>query len=148
MVDADACPVKDEILYVSRKFNVQPIFVSSYNHFSPAVNNDSKWVYVDTDREAVDMYIANNAMEDDVVITQDIGLASLVLKRGGYVLSPRGKIYREQEIEQMLQLRFLRAKQRRQGIYAKGPKQLSQKDRFAFIQSLEKILSKLAGNLD
>jgi len=135
-------------LYIARKYNVQVIFVSSFNHFSPVTEGKTNWVYVDSDKEAVDMYIVNRAAKRDVVITQDIGLASVVLRRGAYAVSPRGKIYIEREIEQMLLVRYLHSKQRKQGIYSKGPKRFSSKDRFTFVQSLEKILSKLAGNLE
>jgi uncharacterized protein len=130
---------------IARKYNIEAIFVSSYNHFSPIM--DVKWIYVDTEKEAADLYIMNNAGKNDIVVTADSGLASVLITRGVYVLSPRGKIYKEEEIANILEFRYLHAKQRRQGIYPKGLKRFSQEDLRAFIQSLEKILSKLAGNL-
>jgi uncharacterized protein len=135
--------VKNEVLFLAQKYNIEIVFVSSYKHFSPSM--EAKWIYVDTEKEAVDLYIINHAVTNDVVVTQDIGLASMLLNRGIYALSPRGKIYKEEEILNMLQFRYLYAKQRRQGMNTKGPKRFSQEDRNAFIQSLEKILSKLAG---
>lgn len=142
-VDADACPVKNEIFLLAHQFNIESVFVSSYNHFSPS--KEMKWVYVDTEREAVDLYILNHALKGDVVVTQDIGLASMLVNRGIYVVSPRGKVYEEKEMNHILYIRYLQAKQRRQGVYAKGAKRFSDEERHAFLKSFEKILSKLAG---
>ncbi|MCZ0755571.1 YaiI/YqxD family protein [Anoxybacillus sp. J5B_2022] len=142
-VDADACPVKHEIFSLARQYNVESVFVSSYNHFSH--DQTMKWVYVDTEKEAVDLYIVNHAHRGDVVVTQDIGLASMLVNRQIYVVSPRGSVYREEEMGQRLYARYLQAKQRRQGIYGKGMKRFSAEERQAFRKSFEKILSKLAG---
>ncbi|MBA2873515.1 YaiI/YqxD family protein [Thermaerobacillus caldiproteolyticus] len=143
-VDADACPVKSEIFWLARKYNILSVFVSSYNHVSRS--EEMKWVYVDTEKEAVDLYILNRAVKGDVVVTQDIGLASMLVNRGIYVISPRGKVYEEREMDNILHLRYLQAKQRRQGIYQKGAKRFSNEERRVFLQGFEKILSKLAGN--
>lgn len=143
-VDADACPVKHEIFLLARQYNVESVFVSSYNHFSH--DEAMKWLYVDAEKEAVDLYIVNRAQKGDVVVTQDIGLASMLVSREIYVVSPRGKVYTEEEMGHRLYARYLQAKQRRQGIYAKGMKRFSAEERQAFRKSFEKILSKLAGN--
>ena len=103
------------------------------------------WVYVDTEKEAVDLYILNHAVRGDVVITQDIGLASMLVNRGVHVISPRGKVYEEGEMDSALHHRYLQAKQRRQGVYPKGMKRFSDQDRRLFLQNFEKILSKLEG---
>ncbi|AEH47188.1 hypothetical protein BCV53_16935 [Parageobacillus thermoglucosidasius] len=142
-VDADACPIKDEIFSLACKYNIPSVFVSSYNHFSPL--QKMEWVYVDTEKEAVDLYILNHAAKGDVVVTQDIGLASMLVSRGVYVISPRGKVYEDGGMDDLLYFRYLEAKQRRQGVYRKGMKRFSDQDRRAFLQNFEKILSKLAG---
>lgn len=143
-VDADACPVKREIFSLARQYNVESVFVSSYNHFS--YDQGMKWVYVDTEKEAADLYIVNHAQRGDVVVTQDIGLASMLVNREIYVVSPRGTIYTEKEMGHRLYARYFHAKQRRQGVYIKGMKRFSDEERQAFRKSFEKILSKLAGN--
>lgn len=143
-VDADACPVKDEIFSFARQYNVQSVFVSSYNHFSHVA--EMEWVYVDTEREAVDLYIVNHAQKGDVVITHDIGLASLLVNRDICVMSPQGKMYSEDGIGHVLYIRYLHAKQRRQGVRMKGMKRFSDEERQTFRKSFEKILSKSAGN--
>jgi uncharacterized protein YaiI (UPF0178 family) len=142
-VDADACPIKDEIFSLACEYNIPSVFISSYSHFSPL--QKMNWVYVDTEKEAVDLYILNHAVRGDVVITQDIGLASMLVNRGVHVISPRGKVYEEGEMDSALHHRYLQAKQRRQGVYPKGMKRFSDQDRRLFLQNFEKILSKLEG---
>lgn len=140
-VDADSCPVKKEIIQIASAFSVELVFVASYAHMSnefPSV----KWAYVDSIKEAADLYIMNHISKGDIVITQDIGLASTLLAKGVYVLSPRGILFEEKEIETALELRHLSAKARRRGIYGKGPKPFSEKDRENFKQELTKLLSK------
>jgi uncharacterized protein len=142
-VDADACPIKSEIFFLAAKYNIPSVFISSYNHFSPL--QQMKWVYVDTEKEAVDLYILNHAVRGDVVVTQDIGLASMLVSRGVHVISPRGKVYKEEEMENALHHRYLHTRMRRQGMYPKGMKRFSDQDRRRFRQNFEKILSKLKG---
>ncbi|MFD2446096.1 YaiI/YqxD family protein [Bacillus sp. CGMCC 1.16607] len=143
-VDADACPVKMEIVEIANSFSVNCLFVASYAHVSTDPVR-AKWKYVDTHKEAVDFYIMNQVSKGDIVVTQDIGLASTVLPFGVYALSPRGTLYSEETIHTALDLRFLSAKARKQGIYGKGPKAFTQQDRDCFVQTLTKILSNFAG---
>ncbi|WP_027407835.1 YaiI/YqxD family protein [Anoxybacteroides tepidamans] len=143
-VDADACPVKGEIFALACQYNIKSVFVSSYNHFSH--DEEMEWVYVDTEKEAVDLYIVNHAQKGDIVVTQDIGLASMLVSREICVVSPRGKVYEEKEMGQQLYIRHLHAKLRKRGIYTKGIKRFSNEERNEFRKSFEKILSKFAGN--
>ena len=100
---------------------------------------------MDSSKEAVDLYIMNHVQTGDIVVTQDIGLASTLLLKGVYVLSPKGKSYDEKDIHTALDLRYLSAKARRKGIYGKGPKPYSREDRSRFVKELTKILSKFEG---
>lgn len=79
----------------------------------------------------------------DVVVTQDIGLASLLLPKRVYTISPWGREYKEETIATALDLRFLSAKARRQGKYEKGPKAFKAEDRKAFTKQFAEILSKI-----
>lgn len=83
-----------------------------------------------------------------MVITQDIGLASMLVNQNVYTISPRGKIFNNSDMDTSLHIRYLAAKERRNGHYSKGPKPFSNSDRIHFINSLQKILSKLAGILE
>ncbi|PLR93831.1 YaiI/YqxD family protein [Bacillus sp. T33-2] len=143
-MDADSCPVKKEIVEITSPISITTLFVASYAH----VQNDlagQNWVFVDSSKEAVDLYIMNHATCGDICVTQDIGLASTLLAKGVYVLSPRGILFDENEIQTALDMRYLSARARRQGIYGKGPKSFSQKDRERFAAELANLLSKFAG---
>lgn len=144
LVDADACPVKEEISSIGHTYQMDVYFVASYSH---VVKNEIKgtWVYVDDEKESADLYILNHARKNDVVVTQDQGLASMLVSRNVYVLSPRGKQYEESEMDMMLHMRFLSAKERRKGNYSKGPKAFSQQNRENFVHSFKKTLSNIAG---
>ncbi|QFT89885.1 hypothetical protein FIU87_14570 [Bacillus sp. THAF10] len=146
-VDADACPVKEEIKVISHTYNTGVCYVASYSHYKNDIT-DETWVYVDNAKESADLYILNHAVKHDVVVTQDIGLASMLVSRNVYVLSPRGKQYEERDMEKSLHMRYLSAKERRRGNYSKGPKAFTNNDREKFITAFEKTLSKLAGILD
>lgn len=87
------------------------------------------WKYVDTGKEEVDLYIMNH------------------VDKGVYVLSPRGNVYEEKDINLALDMRYLAAKARRQGVHSKGPKRFGQNDRDDFAKNFYSILSKFAGNL-
>lgn len=101
--------------------------------------------YVDNSKEAVDLAIMNEVKENDVVITQDIGLASTLLPKKVQVISPRGILYLEKDISIALDMRYLSAKARRRGVYGKGPKPFTEEDRQRFKKNFKRILSKNAG---
>ncbi|WP_342666998.1 YaiI/YqxD family protein [Priestia koreensis] len=143
-VDADACPVKKEISTIADVLNVAVIYVASYNQAS-AHNAEGEWKYVDAEKEAADLYIMNQAKPQDVAVTQDIGLASILVKQGVNVLSPRGRYFEEKDMSEALFMRYVSAKERRAGHYGKGPKRFTDRDRERFKETFQKLLSKLAG---
>jgi uncharacterized protein len=120
------------------------VFVASHAH-RKNTPDEGRWVYVDSEKEAADLYIMNHVRTNDILVTQDIGLASLVLPKKVYTLSPRGKVYREESIVTALDYRYVAAKERRKGNYGKGPKPFTNDDREEFSSQFEKILSKIAG---
>ncbi|MFB1080637.1 DUF188 domain-containing protein [Jeotgalibacillus sp. JSM ZJ347] len=143
-VDADACPgeVKDKILEYIHLADIR--FVATYNHYSS--NQDhALWTYIDDGSEAVDLYILNRVKRGDLVITQDIGLASLVLAKGVYAISPRGKEYNQDTIETSLSFRYLYQEERKKGRFHTGPKKVSKNDLDAFSTCLIKYLTENAG---
>jgi uncharacterized protein YaiI (UPF0178 family) len=100
-----------------------------------------KWVFVDCEKEAADLYLMNNTKKGDLAVTQDIGLSSTLLAKGVYVLSPRGIQFEEKDIQTALELRHLSAKARRRGEYGKGPKRFTEEDRLRFEKEFTKALS-------
>ncbi|WP_415783366.1 YaiI/YqxD family protein [Lederbergia lenta] len=144
-VDADACPVKTEISMIAKEENWYARFIASFDHIPNEQDKNNEWSFVDPGRDSVDLYILNEIRKGDILITQDIGLASLVLPKGVYALSPRGTDYKEETINTMLDFRFLSAKARQQGVYGKGPSPFTKEDRLNFQHSLRRLLSEIEG---
>jgi uncharacterized protein len=134
--------------------NIEVIFVASYNHTTDKTYGgrwvfvDTGWVFVDTGKEEADLYIVNHVQKKDIVITQDIGLAGLLLSKDVIVVTPRGKHYTEANVDTALQFRYLSAMERRGGKHSKGPKKFTEEDTLHFITTMKKILSKDAGECD
>lgn len=143
-VDADSCPVKQEILTLAKEYNSDVVFVASIRHMMNETM-EGTWKYVDPDAEAADLYIFNHLQKGDVLVTQDIGLAGLALSKQVHVLSPRGYIFEEDKMADELHFRHLAAKARRSGVYSKGPKAFTDADESRFIVNMKKILSEAAG---
>ncbi|MCM2677840.1 YaiI/YqxD family protein [Alkalicoccobacillus plakortidis] len=140
-VDADSCPVKEEILAYRFEPDLRIVFVMSYAHMMtlpPEVGQ----VMVDSDKEAVDLYIMNKIRASDICVTQDHALASLLLRKKVTAISPRGERYLEETIEQLLEVRYKSAQKRRRGIRTKGPKPFTMEDRNRFVKELKIILQK------
>lgn len=141
-VDADACPVKEEIVDVCQRHRVKTVFVSSYAH-QMSLPLDVETIAVDSEKEAVDIFIVNKIKKDDICVTQDHALASLLLMKGAHVLSPRGHIFMPEKMDEMLYMRHIAQKERRAGNYTKGPKRLTTVDKLHFKRQLERCIREL-----
>lgn len=139
LVDADACPVKQEISELTELYDIRSIFVASYRHLSD--RQTGEWIYVDPDPEAVDLYIASHVSKGDIVITWDMGLAAMLTNRHVYVLTPSGKVIKDEDIPTILYGRYLGKKERAQGKRTRGPKPFTDKDREEFSKALSKLLT-------
>jgi len=139
IVDGGACPVKQEIAESAAQFGVPVLMVSSYDQRLEPSEGVSV-VQVDRGSDSVDLYIVNRVRKGHIVVTQDLGLASLVLAKGGTVLSSRGEEIVEEEIGYLLERRHESAKRRRAGGRMKGPRALTDEDRHRFQQKLTKLL--------
>lgn len=142
-VDADACPVKSEVLDLAKEYGVRAVFVASIKNMMN--NPEGEWVYVDADKEAADLYIINAVNKGDIVITNDIGLAATLLSKKVVVLSAKGIQYTDYTITMLLDMRYYSAKLRRSGKHAKGPKAYTKQDRMNFLEKLDGILSRITG---
>jgi uncharacterized protein YaiI (UPF0178 family) len=142
-VDADACPVTEEIRQITARFGVPPVFVASYAGYRRDDHAEEKWIYVDQEKEAADLYIVNHACRGDAAVTQDMGLASLLTGRGISVLSIYGKQIRDQDIPQILHKRYLSYKSLQSGRKIRGPRRFSDRDRKNFSFALTNLLCRL-----
>jgi uncharacterized protein len=145
IVDADACPVKAEIVEAARRFKAHVLMVASFDHRlveEPGVTV----VQVDRSDQSADLYIANHLARSNILVTQDFGLATIGLAKRAIVLSNRGQRYTEETIDFLLESRHESAKRRRNGHYGKGPKPFTREDRENFLHSLTKVLRDLQEN--
>lgn len=141
-VDADACPVKEIIIEIAIPNNIPVYLVKSYAHFSTQDDPDGVTsIYVDSEREAADYRILSMLRPNDLVITQDYGLASLALEKNAYVLHHKGFIYTQENIDYLLEVRYQNAQARKKKMKTKGPKPLTQEDKNQFRQALIDVLT-------
>jgi len=138
-IDADACPVKQEVYRVAGRFKLKTTVVS--NTFirvpeKPLINA----VIVDDNPDAADDWIVNNIDQDDIVITADIPLASRSIKKGARVISPTGRLFTDDNIGQIVATRNLMADLRETGEITGGPPPFSKKDRSNFLQKLDELI--------
>ncbi|WNQ13471.1 YaiI/YqxD family protein [Paenibacillus aurantius] len=146
IVDADACPVKPEIVRTASAFGIEVWMVASFDHrLAPA--EGVKVIQVDRSDQSVDLYIANRIGKGDILVTQDFGLATIGLAKQAVVLSNRGQVYTDRTINFLLENRHEQAKKRRGGKHTKGPRPFTDEDRQRFQQTLTKVLKVLQENL-
>ncbi|NHN30924.1 YaiI/YqxD family protein [Paenibacillus sp. S3N08] len=142
IVDADACPVKPEIVKAAAPFAVDVVMVASFDH-RLAPMDGVQIVQVDRSDQSADLYIANRIAAGDILVTQDFGLAALALGKKAIALSNRGQQYTDRTIDFLLDRRHEQAKQRRGGKHSKGPRPFTDEDRHYFLQTLTKVLQGL-----
>jgi uncharacterized protein YaiI (UPF0178 family) len=145
IVDADACPVKEEISLAAVRFGIPAWMVSSYNHRLPELPGVTNF-QVDASDQSADLFIANRLAPGDVLVTGDYGLATIGLAKRAIVLSPRGSMYTNENIDRLLEERHQSAKRRRAGGRTKGPKPFTSEDRDKFLHVLTKVLRGLQEN--
>ncbi|MGO5065215.1 YaiI/YqxD family protein [Clostridium sporogenes] len=114
LVDADACPGRDIIEQVAKKYNLNVIMFCDINH----VLNSSYSIirYVDHGFQSVDMVLINEVKENDIIITQDFGVAAMALGKKANAINPKGYIFSNDNIDRMLFERHISSKMRRAGI--------------------------------
>ena len=153
-IDADACPVTRDALALARKARA-PVVVAGNTtqnlerHVrpddprSPMEAHGGFWVEtlaVGVGADAADFAIAERLKPGDIVVTQDIGLASMVLGRGAAAIGVRGHVYRKETIDMQLFIRHEEKKVRRAGGRTKGPAAFTDEDRERFRDNLRRLL--------
>jgi uncharacterized protein YaiI (UPF0178 family) len=139
LVDADACPVKQEVYRVARRYGLGVILIANSPMNLPQ-EDGINLVVVDGQMDAADDWIVCHAARNDIVITGDIPLAARCLKIGARVLEPRGYVFTETTISNALANRDLMTYLRNTGIDTRGPASFQKRDRSLFLQSLDKIV--------
>jgi len=138
-VDADGCPVKDEVYRVARRHGLGATVVSNARMRIP--EEDRFTLVVVGDRfDAADDWIVEHAGRDDIVVSADIPLASRCLKKGSVVLDQRGGAFTEDNIGAALAGRELSAHLRDLGTLTGGPPPFSARDRSRFLHRLDETI--------
>lgn len=141
-VDADGCPVRDEILRVAKRCGLKTTFVANTGLTLPN-REDVRLVVVSAGADVADDWIAERVEPDDIVITTDIPLADRCIKQGAHVLDARGRELTDDDIGQALASRDLMEHLRGTGMMTGGPRPFAPKDRSQFLQGLDRIVQRL-----
>ena len=142
LVDADACPVKDEICKVAYRHEVPAVIVSNSHFRVPDHPLISRQVVSDG-FDAADDWIAEQASRHAVVVTADILLADRCIKAGATVISPSGKPFTANSIGSAVATRAIMADLRAGGDIVGGPAPFAKSDRSRFLSALDEALVRL-----
>lgn len=142
-IDADACPVTREALTIARRRKVPVVMVAN------TTQNLERWtaregveaISVSGGRDAADFVIVEQLSPGDVVVTQDTGLAAMVLGRGAAAISPRGRVHSALTIDMDLAVRHAEQVHRRAGGRTQGPSKFDDDDRERFELALDRTLA-------
>ncbi len=138
-IDGDACPVKQEVYRVGRRYGVR-VKVVADSWMRVPEDNGVELIVVKGDFDAADDWIIEHVSEGDIVVTGDIPLADRCLKLGARVLGLRGREFTEDSIGEAMAGRELSSELRDLGIQTGGPKPFDKRDRSHFLQKLDAML--------
>ncbi len=138
LVDADACPVKDIILKIAKQYAVPVTMIIDAAH--ELKEEYCRVITVDVERDSVDFALMKLLSPEDIVVTQDFGLAALVLGQGARVLNQNGLVYTEANIDKLLFERYLGQKVRRGGGRTTNPKKRTKADDARFAAALVSLI--------
>lgn len=141
-VDADACPVKDEVYRVAERYGLK-VFIVTNSFMNVPKHPLIERVAVAAGPDVADDWIAERAVRGDVVITSDVPLADRCVKAGADVISHNGRAFTEGSIGMALATRNLMTDLRSAGETTRGPRPFSPKDRSAFLSALDLAVVRL-----
>ena len=141
-VDADSCPVKNEVYKVAKRYGIQVTLVSASWFRVP----NEKWIHLEVVKETGELDVADDWIVDriesgDIVVSEDIILASRCLEKGAKALNPRGRAFTPDSIGEALATRELMADLREAGSITGGPAPFGKTDRSKFLQRLDEIIN-------
>lgn len=139
-VDADACPVVDVVEKIAGSYHIPVTLLCDTNHVLRSDYSDV--IVVGAGADAVDYKLISLCKRDDIVVTQDYGVAAMALGKGAAAIHQSGKWYTNENIDQMLMERHLNRKVRRSSHknHIKGPKKRTAEDDERFRDSLERLV--------
>jgi hypothetical protein len=141
-VDADACPVKQEVYRVARRYGLEVTLVANSWMRVP----EEPWLALEVVGDGFDVaddWIVARVQPDDIVITADVPLASRCLKAGARVIGPTGRPFTDDNIGQVVATRDLLAGIRGAGEMTGGPPPITKRDRSRFLQQLDEVVQSI-----
>lgn len=145
LVDADACPCNKMIEKVASEYNLPLFFLTDSCHILRPEYGEVKVIGKGTD--AVDFALINCLEKGDIAVTQDYGVAAMVLGKSGFAIHPSGKIYHDGNMDQMLFERHLSKVQRKskKRFHGKGPKKRTKEDDERFEVNFRRLVERAVG---
>lgn len=141
LVDADACPVKQIIVRLAKQRNIPVTMLIDTSH---ELNDGySRIVTVDKHADSVDYALMGLLTREDIVVTQDFGLAAMVIGKGAKAVSQNGLIFTDANMDKLLLERHIGQKIRRGGGRAKGPSKRTKDDDARFEAAFEWLLAEI-----
>jgi len=141
-VDADACPVKQEVYRVARRYELDVTLVANAWMRTPD-DPGIKLEVVEDSFDAADDWIVDSVEADDIVITADIPLASRCMEKGARALGSTGRPFTEDNIGEAVATRDLLAVLRGGGEITGGPPPMTKRDRSRFLQALDEVIQSI-----
>ena len=138
-VDADACPVKDEVYSVSTRYGLPVVLVANSRMHVPD-GMGIEMVVVEQGPDVADDWIAQHVQPGDIVVTADLPLAARCLEAGASAIGTDGRPFHEDMIGGALAMRSLKQELREIGTITGGPSGISQQDRSRFLQRLDQLV--------
>ncbi len=139
LVDADACPVKDIIVTIAKEYELPVIMIIDTSH--EYCDGYSEVITVSKGSDAADFALVNLAGREDIIVTQDYGVAAMALSRGSKAMDQNGMIFSEANIDGLLMGRHMNKKIRSAGGRTKGPAKREKSQNQAFEKTLIRLVT-------
>lgn len=138
LIDADGCPVVKQATQIAKEDNIEVVIFCDTSHI---INSDyAQIITVSKGADSVDFALVNEVKSDDIVVTQDYGLAAMVLSKGGKAITQNGMIISDSNLELLLTSRYESKKARMSGAHLKGPKKRTAQNDEEFIKSFKSLI--------
>ena len=138
LIDADGCPVVKQATQIAKENNIEVVIFCDTSHI---INSDyAQIITVSKGADSVDFALVNEVKSDDIVVTQDYGLAAMVLSKGGKAITQNGIIISDSNLGLLLTSRYESKKARMSGAHLKGPKKRTAQNDEEFIKSFKSLI--------
>lgn len=143
-IDADGCPVIDQTIAVAKAQNISCVIVTDTAHVFK--RTDAEIITVSTGADSADFALVNRIKENDLVVTQDYGLAAMCLAKKAFPISQNGLTFTNENIDSLLLSRHTAKKIRQSGKRLKGPKKRTEQQNEEFVKKLKALIEEIREN--